>query len=242
MYQRLYRPLTVAATGVLLLIALAAPALACSTSATTPPPTATPDIPATVDAEIQRQWADLDPSVAPPAGSASAPAAPPSSSPSPPQSLGVLWEIDESRVFVVPGLRGKSGTWSDREPIVLRGCRLSVDAPTSRSGSYLFSRNGQFSNNSYLVYIGGIPEPSLSGGVQKGKCYEMVLAYEHSRNECFFWDRTRAGIPRNLFDNSCPSDANKQSVPSFRFHSNWGLVDGKLVQDDRPTVREIATP
>ena len=152
-------------------------------------------------------------------------------------SLDVLWGIEQSRVFTVSELKRGGAVWVDKEPIVMRGCRLGIDAPTKRgrAGVYgLFSEDGQYSPNHYLVFIGG--PSSLKGGFQKGQCYELVATFEESFEECFFFD---VGVPRDPFA-PCPSDGLRQRVPSFKVHSEIAIVDGKLTRDGRENVRAVA--
>ena len=164
----------------------------------------------------------------------------PSLSPVPPPipsgpSLDVLWDIEQSRVFTVSELERGGAVWVDKEPIVVRGCRLGIDAPTrkGRGGEYaLFSADGQFSPDHYLVFAGG--QSSLEGGMRKGMCYELVATFEESREECFF----EVGLQRAPFA-SCPSDGLRQRVPSFKVHSEIAIVDGKLTRDGRENVRAI---
>ena len=151
-------------------------------------------------------------------------------------SLNVLWGIEESRVFTVSELERGGAVWTDKEPIVVRGCRLGIEAPTrrGRAGVYgLFSEDGQFSQDHYLVFVGG--PSSLQGGMEKGQCYELVATFEESREECFF----EVGLPRAPFA-SCPSDGLRQRVPSFKVHSGIAVVDGKLTRDGRENVRAVA--
>ena len=152
-------------------------------------------------------------------------------------SLDVLGGIEQSRVFTVSELERGGAEWRDKEPIIVRGCRLGIDAPTrrGRAGGYgLFSEDGQFSQDHYLVFIGG--PSSLEGGMLKGQCYELVAIFEENHEECFFFD---VGIPRGPFA-ACPSDGVRQRVPSFTVHFPVALVDGKLTRDDRENARAIA--
>ncbi len=86
----------------------------------------------------------------------------------------MIWGIEQNRVFTVS--------------------ELEQNAPTESGGYVLYSNNGLFGKDNYLVYVGG--SSSFNSGPQKGKCYEMVVTYNSSNNECFFIGYSY--VPRGL--------------------------------------------
>lgn len=209
--------------------------MACSNGAVDP----TPDIPATVDAQVNAKLALMSTKTVPPTvaiqptpmntrvpmPTATPEMAHPTIAPVLPDvSFNEMWGVDESRVYqmaegyiheTATGKRER--TWRDGEPLILTGCRL--DVPNSSGVStvvtgFLFSHDGQFNEKNYLISI--INEPS--GGFTRGRCYEMVVQYISDSSECYFLGHDRLSpLPVGVgFRLSCPTEgAKEQRVPAF---------------------------
>ena len=154
--------------AVLLTLLVSSATLACST------PAPTPDIPATVAAEVKVVLEAL---------ATATPIPTPTQSPTPTLALTHLFNVPAERVISVgemQGMRGPKGEfWRDKEPILLRGCATGVyDNFVGRRWA-VFSQDGGFSKDRFFVQVGGYRK------VSKGSCYDMVVSKFRDRSRCY---------------------------------------------------------
>ena len=159
----------------------------------------------------------------------------------PKPAMTSIWELDAERVFsisqdnIVDRYGRRSNDFKDKEPLVLNGCRISLQKGKDSGAGYLFTHDGTFNHSNYLTMVLGKHPVELSAG----RCYEMLVEYSTSTDECYYV--TYSGLPRNPFS-PCPKDAKRQYVPRFHLASPslWTVVDGKSVKaPERKYVRPI---
>ena len=159
--------------------------------------------------------------------------------------MNEIWEIDGNRIYelasdgiVNPQSNdGHGAEWSDKEPLILKGCRLETpDREATMGEGHLFTHNGLFSNEgNYLAMI--INQPP--DGFQSGECYEMAVQHTYSETDCFFLsDIPGYGAVTPYME--CPRTAWEQLVPRFMLLSQFSFVDGQLSEDvDKVKARKL---
>ena len=219
--------------------------LACTTPAATPDTPETPETSSVATPTATSSPTTLPPTSAPTPTPTNTPtptitptptATPePTLTPTPTPAMTALWDLGSDRVFsvgedrIVDAYGRRSSKWNDKETAILNGCR--IDEETAALGGTLFSHDGEFDTSGYVVMLIDYPP----GGFAPGECYEMVVQYLHSDQECYYFTRFSFNNPFA----PCPDDALRQDVPRFRLASTLSFEGGQFERSDNPTARVI---
>ena len=136
------------------------------TACSTPPP---PDIPATVDAQVETPLA-AEPRVTPMPTT-------PSTQTTTSDGFNIA---DHQRTITIGDLKIGSKFWTDREPFWLLGCHAEA---VLGGGDYVFSDNGNFSKASYVAIVNGF---FARNEQPKGNCYAMRVKFTGQEDYCFY--------------------------------------------------------
>ena len=194
--------------------------LGCAQPPPTAPLSATPDIPATVTAQVQMQPTLVPTPTAPQTQTPYPTYTPyptlkplPTHTPYPAPTATLRPTVDASRTLQVEEMRqAKNKFWQDGQPILLIGCRATDKPMVSRDSVwYSFSINGLFGSKWYMANVTGFVKAPKAGG-----CYEMVVRYDGSEKFCFYTEKGFPSLPPGY---GCIGWV--QETPSFY------LVDGE---------------
>ena len=218
--------------GVLLVPLFILALVACST------PEPTPDIPATVEAEVQRQMvaelptatASLSPTPLPTLepisrptptamptftrSTASTPTLPPTAKTAQAPITAAVPTVGNSnsdnfpgeRVLTVDQLQKETFDWKDGEPFLLIACNTGASV---RSGGVVFSNDGAYSEERYLVVVYRGPRPKQ----EFRDCYSLPVVFDGTTRYCF----VRAGsfMPQTAGVSQTCRGWEQTATPSF---------------------------